>query len=208
MKKLLHIIATPRGEESRTLQVSGAFLKAFRVKHPAWVIEELDLFKEALSPLTVERVDGKYVLLSGKDLSGNFKKAWEDIVREIERFLAADGYLISTPMWNFSIPYVLKHYLDIIVQPKYLFRYTASGVEGLVKGRKMVIVTSRGGDYSTAPANALDCQEPYLKTIFNFVGITGITFVNSQPMDALGPQVRDQRIEAASAIAMEAAGKF
>lgn len=208
MKKLLHIVATPRGEESRTLQVSHAFLGAFRAKHPAWVIDELDLFKEDLPPLTVERVDGKYALLSGKELSGHFKEAWEEIVRYIERFLAADGYLISVPMWNFGVPYVLKHYLDIIVQPKYLFRYTASGVEGLAKGRKMVILTSRGGDYGAAPASAMDFQAPYLKAVFNFVGITDLTFVNCQPMDALGAQVRDQKISAACEAAQDLARKF
>jgi FMN-dependent NADH-azoreductase len=111
-------------------------------------------------------------------------------------------------MWNFSISYVLKHYLDVIVQPKYLFRYTATGVEGLVKNKKMVIVTSRGGDYSTSPVKAMDCQEPYLKTIFNFVGITDILFVNSQPMDALGPKVRDQKIEVAISLAKNAGEKF
>ncbi len=208
MKKLLHIVATPRGEESRTLQVSHAFLGAFRARHPAWAIDELDLFKEDLPPLTVERVDGKYALLSGKELSGPFKEAWEAIVRHIERFLAADGYLVSVPMWNFGVPYVLKHYLDIIVQPKYLFRYTASGVEGLVKDRKMVIVTSRGGDYSAAPASAMDFQAPYLKAAFNFVGITDLAFLNCQPMDAMGAPVRDQKIAAACETAQDLARNF
>ncbi|MDD5634651.1 MAG: NAD(P)H-dependent oxidoreductase, partial [Candidatus Omnitrophica bacterium] len=78
MKKLLHIVATPRGEESRTLKVSTAFLTAFKSKYPDWEIEELDLFKEKLPRLTIERVDGKYVLLQGRDLSGKTKEAWEE----------------------------------------------------------------------------------------------------------------------------------
>lgn len=208
MKKLLHIIATPRGEESRTLKVSRAFLEAIKTKYPGCVVDELDLFKTALPPLTVERVDGKYALLSGKELSGKSKEAWGEIVRHIERFLAADGYLISVPMWNFGIPYVLKHYLDVIVQPRYLFRYTANGPEGLVKDRKMAVVTSRGGDYSAAPANSMDLQEPYLKTVLGLVGIKDLTFVNVQPMDALGPEVRDQKIAAACAAVRDLAGKF
>jgi len=168
----------------------------------------LNLFKAELPSLTVEQVDGKYALLSGKDLYGDLKESWEEIVFQIERFLSADGYLLSTPMWNFSTPYVLKQYLDVIVQPKYLFRYTAKGVEGLVKNRKMVIVTSCGGDYSAPPMNAFDFQESYLKAIFNFVGITDITFINAQPMDALGPQVRDQKIETAKAAAQKTGSKF
>ena len=72
MKKLLHIIATPRGDESRTLQVSAAFLHAFKAKHPDWAVDEIELAAEELPSLSVKRVDGKYALLAGKDLSGEF----------------------------------------------------------------------------------------------------------------------------------------
>jgi FMN-dependent NADH-azoreductase len=199
MEKLLHIIATPREEESRTLKVSKVFLEAFGARHPDCRIDELNLFKEILPTLTMKRLDGKYALLSGKELSPELKVAWQEIISHIERFLSADIYLISTPMWNFGIPYLLKHYIDIILQPKYLFRYTEKGVEGLVKNKKMVIVTSRGGDYSNS--NPYDLQEPYLKTAFGFVGITDITFINAQPMDALGPAVQEKKIAEAQELA-------
>lgn len=204
MKKLLHIIATPRAEESRTLKVSETFLAAFSQSHPGWVVEELDLSKEELPSLTVKRVDGKYVLLSGQELSGQFRVAWQEIIQQIERFLSADAYLVSTPMWNFSIPYALKHYLDIIVQPKYLFQYTKTGVEGLAKNRKMAVITSRGGDYTLADTRAVDFQEPYLRAIFGFVGITGITFINAQPMD-MGVKLQEEKIRQAQKLAEEIA---
>jgi len=209
MKKLLHIIATPRGEESRTLQVAESFLRVFTEKHSDWVVDELDLPKEQLPSLTVKRVDGKYVLLGGKDLYGELKEAWQEIIAHIERFMSADAYLISTPMWNFSIPYTLKHYIDIILQPKYLFRYTPSGVEGLVKNKKMTVIISRGGDYSQdSPVHNFDFQEPYLRTVFGFVGITDISFIIAQPMDALGPQVQVKKIEEAKSIARKIADSF
>ena len=209
MKKLLHIIATPRAEESRTLQVTEVFLKVFTEKHTDWVVEELDLPKEQLPSLTVKRVDGKYVLLGGKDLYGELKEAWQEIIAHIERFMSADAYLISTPMWNFSIPYTLKHYIDIILQPKYLFRYTPSGVEGLVKNKKMTVIISRGGDYSQdSPVHNFDFQEPYLRTVFGFVGITDITFIIAQPMDALGLEVQVKKIEEAKSIARKIADSF
>jgi FMN-dependent NADH-azoreductase len=208
MKKLLHIIATPREEESRTLKVSKTFLDSFRSSHADWVIEELDLFKEELPSLTVKRVDGKYILLGGKDLFGEAKEAWQEIIAHIERFKSADAYLISTPMWNFSIPYRLKHYIDVIVQPKYLFRYTPEGVEGLVKGKKMVVIASRGGEYTTDDTRPFDLQEPYLRTIFGFVGLKDITFIVAQPMDAGGPEVQKKKIEEAQTRAGEMAGGF
>lgn len=209
MEKLLHIIAAPRGEDSRTLKISRAFMDAFRGKHPSCRIDELNVFTEQLPLLTVPVLDGKYALLGGKELAGDLQSAWRDVVRHIERFLSADGYLISTPMWNFSIPYALKHYIDVIVQPKYLFRYTADGVEGLVKNRKMVVIASRGGDYRPgSPFHSYDFQEPYLRAVFGFVGITDITFVVAQPMDASGPAVMNGEIKNATAIARNIADSF
>lgn len=208
MERLLHIIATPRQEESSTLKVSDAFLRNFKKRFPGCLIDELNVAVEPLPSLSVKVVSGKYVLLGGKDLSGELKVAWEVIVKHIERFLAADAYLISTPMWNFSIPYTLKHYIDVIIQPKYLFRYTDKGVEGLAKDKKMAVVISRGGDYSQGEARKFDFQEQYLRTIFGFVGITDINFVVAQPMDALGPEVKEQKLEEAKVLAKKIADSF
>ncbi|MFA5142647.1 MAG: NAD(P)H-dependent oxidoreductase [Candidatus Omnitrophota bacterium] len=184
MNKLLHIIAAPRGADSRTLKVSHAFLDSFIKKYPSCHIEGLELFKETLPPLTLEVISGKYVLLGGRSLDEKLQNAWKDVERYINQFLSADLILISTPMWNFSIPYFLKQYIDIIVQPKYLFRYTDKGTVGLAADKKMVVVTSRGGDYTPgSPSAAYDYQEPYLRAIFGLCGIKGIIFVNAQPVD-------------------------
>lgn len=206
MKKLLHIIATPRGDDSRTLKVSRAFLESLSKKNPDCKIDELNVATDSLPSLTLKMIYGKYVLLGGKELTEKLKEAWNPIERHIERFLLADGYLISTPMWNFSIPYPLKQYIDLIIQPKYLFRYTEKGVEGLAKNRKMIVITSRGGDYSPeSPFHTYDFQEPYLRAIFGLVGITDITFINTQPMDAMGEIVQKEKIEAAKALARKLA---
>jgi len=152
-------------------------------------------------------VDGKYLLLSGKDLYGELKDAWQEIMLHIERFLSADAYLISTPMWNFSIPYVLKHYIDIIVQPKYLFQYTETGVEGFALAKKMVVINSRGREYRSADMQSFDFLEPYLRMIFGFIGITDIQFVTAEPMD-MGMEMQDQRIREARKTARELAVRF
>ena len=209
MKKLLHIIATPRGEDSRTLKVTAAFLESFKERNPECEIDELNVATQGLPSLTIKMIYGKYVLLGGKDLTDKLKDAWNPIERHIERFLSAEGYLLSAPMWNFSIPYPLKQYIDLIVQPKYLFRYTDKGVEGLAKNKKMAVITSRGGDYSPqSPFHAYDFQEPYLRAIFGFVGIADITFINIQPMDAMGEEARAKKIEEAKVIAGNLASSF
>ncbi len=207
--KLLHIIATPRGEESSTLKVTNAFFEGLEKNDPDCKVDTLDVTKENLPPMTAKAVNGKYVLLGGKDLPDDLRPAWKDIIKHIERFLSADGYVISTPMWNFSIPYYLKHYIDVILQPKYLFRYTEKGPEGLVKNKKMVVITSRGGDYSLgSQSHAYDYQEPYIKAIFGLAGITDITFINSQPMNALGPDVQIEKIKEAQEVARKSGEKF
>ncbi len=209
MKKLLHINACPRGDESRTLKVSAAFLSSFKNTHKDWVVEELNLFREKIPELTARRVDGKYVLMGGKDLFGELKESWDEVIAHIDRFKSADRYLLSTPMWNFSIPYPLKQYIDVIVQPKYLFRYTETGaVEGLVKGKKMTVIASRGGDYTSEAYKPYDHQEPYLRTVFGFVGLTDMTFIVAQPMDSGAEELRKRRLEEAINQARELATVF
>ena len=200
MKRLLHIIATPRGDLSRTLSVSVEFLKTFQENHEGWLIDELDLSKESLPSLSQKSVSGKYVLLQGKDLFGSLKETWGEILQHIDRFRTADFFLISTPMWNFSIPYMLKQYIDLIVQPKYLFFYKDDGTpEGLVKGKKAMIITSRGGNY-TGSGKSQDYQEPYLKMILQFIGFTDISFISADGMDTK-KEIREKNLLQAKEIA-------
>lgn len=207
MKRLLHIIASPREDESRTLQVAEAFLEVFVETHPEWVVDELDLGKEELPSMNAKQVGGKYVLLSGKDLFGRLKENWIEIVQHIDRFKTADLYLISTPMWNFSIPYMLKHYIDLIVQPRYLFRYVDKGkAVGLLQDKKMVVAATRGGQYA-GDSKGLDFQEPYLRAIFGFVGITDIEFIKAEPMD-MGVEVQKQKLQEAKTAAAEIARRI
>ena len=78
-----------------------------------------------------------------------------------------------------------------------------------MKNKKMAVITSRGGDYSQdSPVHNFDFQEPYLRTVFGFVGITDITFIIAQPMDALGPQVQVKKIEEAKSMARKIADSF
>src|SRR3989338_6885130 len=205
MKKLLHIIATPRSETSRTLQVAHAFLRGLEEKYPDCIVSSVNLCMRELTRVDGEKLSGIYTLLGGRDLLSDEEEDFKDIAAHIERFLSADGYLITAPMWNFHIPYYLKHYIYIIVQPKYTFKITDKGPEGLVVNRKMVVITSRGWDYSEkSPLRNLDFQEPYLKAIFGFIGIKDIKFIHAQPTDALGPKIERQRVETA----MEEAGKL
>ncbi|MGB8644251.1 MAG: NAD(P)H-dependent oxidoreductase [Anaerolineae bacterium] len=203
--KLLHIVATPRNHTSHTRRVSDAFLAYARAKHPDLNVEVVDLFNQDLPSIAGENIESKYELMYGQKIDKRHEESWKQIELQIEHFLSADLYLITTPMWNFGIPYALKFYIDAIVQPGYLFKYNEMGQAiGLVAGRKMICVTSRGGDYSAGtPFHAYDFQEPYLRAIFGFVGITDMQFVNAQPMD-----VTTELREVATAAAIEQAKRI
>jgi len=202
MKTLLHIIASPRGEASSSLRVSKAVIERFKRQHPDGNVDTLDLFAEELPKMTLTAVTGKYRLLSGKDLDNESRKSWQPIEAQINRFKAADIIVISSPMWNFGMPYVLKHYFDVILQPRYLFRYTATGVEGFAGDKRVVVVTARGGDYGPGSGGeAMDHLMPPLKTMLGFIGIADPTFINVQPTMAGGPDEAEKRVQEAIATA-------
>jgi FMN-dependent NADH-azoreductase len=175
----------PRADESNTLRVANAFLESLHVADADLSVDVLDLFKSDLPAVAGENIKTKYTLMVGQPIDKRHKESWQHIEVMIERFLAADIYLISAPMWNFSIPYALKYYIDCIIQPGYLFKFNELGQAiGLVQGKKMVCVTTRGGDYSEhSPFHAYDFQEAYLRAVFGYVGITDMHFINVQPMD-------------------------
>lgn len=182
--KLLHIIATPRSEQSNTLQISKAFIDSLHAKHTDLVIEEIDLFNHDIPSVIGSNIEAKYTLMLGQPVPVSHSDGWSKIEALIDQFKSADLYLITAPMWNFTVPYALKFYIDAVIQPGYLFAYNEQGQPYGMASGKMVCITTRGGDYSPAtPMVVFDFLEPYLRAIFGFVGISEIHFVNAQPMD-------------------------
>ena len=197
MPQLLHVIASPRGEDSRTLGISSLFLESFIKKNPGVSVTELDLFKLRLPEVSGENVKAKYTLMAGGNLDPEIEKSWNEIFSYANDFLTYDYYLITNPMWNFTIPYKLKHYIDVIMQAGILFKFTENGVEGLANNKKMFCVTSRGNDYSAGTyMHQFDFQEPYLRSIFGLAGISNVTFINAQPMD-IAPGLTQAGMDAA-----------
>ena len=196
--KLLHIVATPREHESNTMPVTNTFLESLHAKYTDLIVDVVDLFNQDLPAIAGENIEVKYTLVTGQPIDKRHKESWSQLELLIQHFMAADIYLISTPMWNLSIPYALKYYIDCIVQPGYVYKYNEKGqAVPLILGKKMVCITSRGGDYSMgSPFQAYDFQEPYLRAIFGFIGITDMHFINAQPMD-ITPALREAAIAAA-----------
>lgn len=197
--RLLHIVATPRSHHSNTLPVTDAFIEELSAQRGDVEVEVIDLYDEDLPAIAGDNIETKYTLMLGHPIDKAHESSWQQIVLLIDRFMAADAILISAPMWNLSIPYALKYYIDCIIQPGYLFRYDETGTPiPLVHNKKMLCITSRGGDYSISGyLHHLDFQEPYLRAIFGFVGITDLSFINVQPMD-ITPAIREAALVAAT----------
>ena len=195
MKKLMHLIASPRGSSSRTIGLANYLIEKLKKKHSDLIIDEFNVFTQELPELTVTRVKGKYMLLNGEQLDETAEKSWNEIKELVTRLKSADILVISSPMWNFSLPYKLKQFIDIVVQPGLTFKYVEKGVKGLLELEEAYVVTTHGGDYSkSSPMYSLDQLTPYLTEILGFIGAENQTFISAQPMDAGGPEAREKAL--------------
>lgn len=199
MAKLLYLQASPRESQSFSIRVAQALLEEYRRAHPDDAVETLDLFETDLPAFKAPEAKAKYALLSGKAPAGEAEKAWQPVIEVIDRFKSADKYVIASAMWNFGIPYPLKHYIDVIVQPGLTFQFTPDkGAQGLVLGRPMVLCLARGGDYSEgSSAEGLDHQRTYLEAIFGYIGFEDIRSIVVQPTLQGGPEQAEKLLAAA-----------
>lgn len=111
----------------------------------------------------------------------------------IAELRAADVIVIGAPMYNFSIPTTLRAWFDHVLRAGETFRYSEAGPEGLLGGKRVIVVESRGGLYSEGPAQALDFQEPYLRQLLGFVGLTDVAFIRAEKI-GYGPDAREQAV--------------
>lgn len=183
MSKLLYIEVSPRKDRSASIEVAQSFVSAFSEKDTNNTVETLDLWNTVLPEFDGDTINAKYRVLHGEDPTPEEIAAWEVITQITDQFQAADHYLFSSPMWNFSIPYKLKHYIDVISQPGLTWSFSPeTGYEGLVTGKSATLVLARGGEYSSSTeAAAMDFQRTYLEMILGFIGFKDINTVLIEP---------------------------
>jgi FMN-dependent NADH-azoreductase len=209
MSKLLYIEASPRGLRSASVTVARHFLEVYRAKHPGDTVEKLDLWHASLPEFDGVTIDAKYSVMQGQNPSTEEVRAWGVVTKIAEHFKSADKYLFSLPMWNFGIPYKLKHFIDVLVQPGLTFSFTpGEGYKGLVTGKPAVAIYARGGSYGPGTgAEGYDSQSAYLRQVLGFIGITGLQEIFVEPTLA-GPTSKDQAVLTASAKAATVASAF
>jgi FMN-dependent NADH-azoreductase len=179
MKRLLYIAASPRKERSRSAMVADHLLARLTQRYSALKVERLDIFAANLPAFDQEAVESRYNLLAGNAVDPAQEATWQELKTWTDHFLSFDDYLIATPMWNFGIPYQLKHYIDILTHPGLTFRNDPQGnVEGLAQGRRAIIVAASAMPFGSLPdIDGLDFQLAYLKAWLGFIGVTDIDAV-------------------------------
>lgn len=209
MSKVLYIRVSPRGKRSYSNAVADAFINAYKMQHPEDEIVTLDLFNMDLPPFDGHTIDAKYAVMHGEKHTPEQREAWRVVENFIEQFKSADKYVLATPMWNFGIPYRLKHYLDILIQPGYTFTYSPEeGYKGLVTGKPIAVFYARGGEYTVgSDYEFYDLQTKYVDLILRFIGFTDIRPSIVEPT-LMNPPLAGQRRDDLTARIADLAAAF
>jgi FMN-dependent NADH-azoreductase len=117
----------------------------------------------------------------------------DELIAELR---AADTIIIGAPMYNFGVPTGLRAWFDHVLRAGETFSYSEAGPQGLLTGKHAIVIESRGGLYSEGPAKAIDFQEPYLRQLLGFIGVTDVTFIRAEKIGS-GAQARDAAIATA-----------
>lgn len=178
MAKLLHIECSPRKDRSASIEVAQSFISRLLSAHPDLEVTTLDLWQISLPEFSDEVMDAKYSGLNGLELTATQVVAWNELKALANYLHEADVLVLSVPLWNFSIPYKLKHFIDVVSQKDVLFSFNPeTGLEGMLRDKKAVVVYARGMDFSAAsltPAQHFDFQKPYVEAWLRLIGITDV----------------------------------
>ncbi len=179
MSNLLFVTSSLFGADSKSRLVADEFVAAWRRANPAGTVVRRDLAPDAIPHLSREALDAAARPAAERTPTQRQAAALAD--RLIEEVEAAAVIVVAAPMYNFSIPSTLKAWIDHIARAGRTFRYGVNGPEGLLKGRRVIVFTARGGIYGgDSPARGLDFQEPYLRAMLAFLGLDDVTFVHAE----------------------------
>lgn len=200
MTHILLIQSSSNLASSVSRDLADSYVTAYKAKHPDATVTARDLVAAPIPHLGVDLLGGMFGKPEALTEAQKTALALSDsLVDEIE---AASLIVIGVPMYNFSIPSALKAWIDHVIRAGRTFRYTEAGPQGLVLGKKVVLFLAAGGVYSDGPYKPYDYQEPYLRTILGFIGLTDVTVVRAEGLvmgpDVAAKAVADARAQAAA----------
>jgi len=195
MSKVLVLNSSALGGASVSKQLADGAIAKLGAQDPHLQVVTRDIGATPVPHLTTDGATA----IRGAEPANAAQAATQALSNElIGELKAADTIIIGAPMYNFGIPSTLKAWFDHVLRAGLTFSYSEKGPEGLVTGKRAIVILSRGGLYSEGPAQSFDSQEPHLRTLLGFMGITDVTFVRAEKL-AFGPEARDQAIGAAHA---------
>jgi len=206
----LRVLANPKPKElSASLQIEEAFLETLQQKSreqgAELSIETLDCYVDDVPQLDDGTLAVSFRSAPLEEATAETKRKLARREAILQQFISADLVIIAAPMWNFGPTPMLKAWIDTVVIRGRTFDYGASGPEGLMKGKKVVLCVANGGDYQEGSTR--DFYVPWLKVILGFVGITDLILIRAQ-QQAYGPAPARAQVEAAIAEAKAAAPRF
>lgn len=192
MKSLLVLNSSVMDENSVSKVLVNETVAELLAKNPGARVTEHDLGAQPIPHLDSSNVAGvRGVPKSEAEVAA--RTLSDQLIAELRH---ADTLVIGAPMYNFSIPTGLRSWFDYVLRAGETFQYTEAGPQGLLEDKRVILIESRGGLYSEGPAQSLDFQEPYLRTLFGFIGINDVVFVRAEKI-GYGPEARETAINGA-----------
>lgn len=195
MTNILVIRSSATGAASISNRLVDGYLAAHRDANPGAIVVERNLDQDQVPHIRAETLAGIGRPAPETEAAKPTRALSDALVAELR---AADLIVFGAPMYNFGIATTLKSWFDHVLRAGVTFRYTEQGPEGLLKGKRALVVATSGGIYSDGPAAALDNHLPHLRALLGFMGITDVDVVRAEGL-AFGPEAAEQAISGASA---------
>ena len=189
---ILHIDSSAHDKGSVTRQLSADTVAQLKQTYPDAKVIYRDLMRNPLPHANADFIKA----ISGGPLEGAAAEDHKQSEALIAELLSADILVIGAPMYNFTVPTQLKAWIDYVVIAGKTFKYTATGLQGLVTGKRAFIVSATGGVYSSGPMATYDHVVPYLKQVLGFIGITDVQAIIAEKQ-GMGPESAAESLAAA-----------
>ena len=198
--RLLHLDGSPRGARSQSRRLGEQFLAAWRAAHPDGGVVVRDIGREPPPFVSEAWVEGAFAPADQHSPAARAAIAVSN--RYVDELLAAEQLVITTPIYNLSLPAALKAWIDQIVRVGRTFAPGAGGFEGLAQGKRALVIVSSGSDFRPGtPGGAYNFIEPYLRAVLGFIGITDVNFVYAHSLNGNNPAGAAALAEAQAAVA-------
>jgi FMN-dependent NADH-azoreductase len=200
MSNILYVNSSPRGNASYSNQIAERVIRELQQAEPASRVVVRDLARDPLP-----HIDDDFVVATKSAAGPQTDKQHQILATSnalVDELFAADIIVIAAPMINFSVASTLKSWIDYVARAGRTFKYTEQGPQGLVTGKRVIIVSASGGVYSAGDAISFDFQVPWLKGVLAFLGMTNVELIRIEGT-AFGPEAAEKAVASAAARARE-----